>query len=86
MKAKLNPSQATWPGLTEHAAQQVLVLDNVWRRRPHGDPENQWKIHHGTETQVRRTNHVQAAEGRQDQDVRNQAVMWSVDWVHWCVR
>ena len=82
MKAKLNPSQATWPWLIEHAARKVFVLDNIWRRRPHGYPENPVSILHGTETQNPRTNHVQAAEGRDAPHVRSQVEICSVDWIH----
>ena len=42
------------------------VLVNIWGRRTLSNPEHPGTIHHGTEAQVQRTNHVHVAEGRQD--------------------
>ena len=83
IKAKLNPSQTIWLWPIEYAAQTFLF----WRTS--GDDgltaiqtENQEKIHHSAEAQMRRRNHIQDTEGRQAQQVRSQVEMWSVDWIH----
>ena len=81
IKATLNPSQTIWPWLIEYAAQAPLFwriseddgLTAIQRIRR--------SMHHVTDAQIQRTNHVQAAEGRQDQQVRNQVEMWSVDFI-----
>ena len=48
-----------------------LVLEKIRGRQPHGNLESEWKIHHGFDAQILRTNQVQDTEGRQRSQVEN---------------
>ena len=76
---KQKTSWSTGAGLVvkQHVARRVrcphaVALENLWKRHPQCNPEDQEKVLCGTETQVRPTRHVQTAGG----DLQSTSEAW----------